>query len=89
MPKNPVTLPATREKRLANPVKEGVHRPRQPALVMAVRREKIRADQRAWLARAIQRGLESPAAPRFDIEDVIKRGRARFAARKRRTASPT
>jgi hypothetical protein len=52
--------------------------------------EKRRTEQRSWLRAEIQKGIDSGPAGPLDMEDVIRSGRARVAARKRRRtqASP-
>jgi antitoxin ParD1/3/4 len=77
-------LPAKLEKFVAAQVEEGAYRTRKAAIVAAVASEKRRTEQRAWLRKEIQKGLDSGPAEPLDIEDVIRRGRARHAARKRR-----
>ncbi|MGO8858601.1 MAG: hypothetical protein ACLQO1_23305 [Steroidobacteraceae bacterium] len=49
--------------------------------------EKQRTEQRAWLQTEIQKGLASGPAVEFNMEEVIRRGRARIASRKRRARS--
>ena len=56
---------------------------RQAAIVAAVASEKRRAEQRTWLSAEIQKGLDSGTAGPLNIDDVIRRGRGRLAARKR------
>ena len=77
-------LPATLEKFVADQVELGAYRSREAAIVAAVAGEKRRADQRTWLQAELHKGLDSGSAGRLSIEDVIRRGRARLAARKRR-----
>jgi antitoxin ParD1/3/4 len=77
-------LPPALEKFVAAQVKQGAYRSRQAAIVAAVSKEKRRAEQRSWLGTQLQKGLDSGSAGELDIEDVIRRGRARHAARKRR-----
>lgn len=77
-------LPAKLEKFVAEQVEQGAYRSRKAAIVAAVAREKRRAEQHAWLETELQKGLESGSAGPLDMEDVIRRGRARLATRKRR-----
>jgi putative addiction module CopG family antidote len=77
-------LPAKLEKFVAAQVKQGTYRSRKAAIVAAVAREKRRAEQRACLQTELQKGLESRSNGPLNIEDVIQRGRARLARRKRR-----
>ena len=77
-------LPATLEKFVAAQVEEGTYRSREAAIVAAVASAKRRADQRAWLRTELQKGLDSESAGPLNMEDVIRRGLARLAARKRR-----
>jgi putative addiction module CopG family antidote len=79
----PLRLPRHLRKFLDAQVRQGVYRSREAAIVAAVASEKRRADQRDRLQAALQRGLESGSAGELDIEAVIRRGRRRFAARKR------
>ena len=46
--------------------------------------EKRRAEQRTWLKAALQKGLDAKSTGPVDMQEVIRRGRARLAARKRR-----
>ena len=78
-------LPAALEKFVAAQVKRGAYPSRQAAIIAAVSQEKRRAEQRAWLEAALQEGLDSGPSGPLDIEDVIRRGRARSAARKSRS----
>jgi putative addiction module CopG family antidote len=84
MPPIAVKLPAALEKFVASQVREGIHRSREAAIVAAVSHQKRRAEQLAWLQSEIQKGLDSGPAAELDIEDVIRRGRRRLAARARR-----
>lgn len=78
-------LPATLEKFVSAQVEQGAYRSRQAAIVAAVASEKRRVEQRAWLSTEIQKGLDSGAAAGpLNMEDVIRRGRGRNAARARR-----
>ena len=77
-------LPPALEKFVAAQVKQGAYRSRQAAIVAAVSKEKRRAEQRSWLDVQLQKGLESESAGELNIEDVIRRGRMRLAARKRK-----
>lgn len=87
MPPIAVRLPAALEKFVASQVREGIHRSREAAIVAAVSHQKRRVEQLAWLQSEIQKGLDSGPATELDIEDVIRRGRRRLAARGRRTRS--
>jgi putative addiction module CopG family antidote len=84
MPPIAVRLPAALEKFVASQVREGIHRSREAAIVAAVSHQKRRVEQLAWLQSEIQKGLDSGPATELDIEDVIRRGRRRLAARARR-----
>ena len=77
-------LPATLETFLAAQVEQGAYRSRRAAIITAVASEKRRVEQRAWLTQTLQKGIESDASESLNIEDVIRRGGARLAARKRR-----
>ena len=77
-------LPPALEKFVAAQVKQGAYRSREAAIVAAVSKEKRRAEQRGWLQKELQKGLDSGSATALDMENVIRRGRARLAARKRR-----
>ena len=79
-------LPPTLEKFVAAQVEQGAYRSRQAAIVAAVASEKRRAEQRVWLETELQKGLDAKSAGPLDMQDVIRRGRARQAARKRRRA---
>ena len=50
----------------------------------AVASEKRRAEQRAWLAQELQKGIDSSTAGPLNMDEIIRRGRDRLAARKRR-----
>jgi putative addiction module CopG family antidote len=80
----PVKLPAALERFVTDQVKQGTYASREAAIVAAVDRERRRAEQRTWLASKIQKGLDSGPAAELDMQDVIRRGKARLAARKRR-----
>lgn len=81
-------LPRNLEKFVAAQVEQGAYRTREAAIVAAVASEKRRAEQRAWLQAEIQKGLDSgPAAGPLNMEDVIRRGRARLGAQKRRRSA--
>lgn len=84
MPSPALKLPATLEKFVATQVEQGAYRSREAAIVAAVASEKRRTEQRNWLRTEIQKGIDSGPAGPLDMEDVIRRGRARVAARKRR-----
>ena len=78
-------LPAPLEKFVSAQVEQGAYRSRQAAIVAAVASEKRRVEQRAWLAQELQKGIDSGSATApLNIEDVIRRGRRRNAARARR-----
>jgi putative addiction module CopG family antidote len=87
MPITALKLPATLEKFVAAQVEEGAYRSREAAIIAAVAGEKRRAEQRAWLRTKVLKGLDSPSAGPLDMEDVIRRGRARLVARKRRRSA--
>jgi antitoxin ParD1/3/4 len=87
MPTAAVKLPAALEKFVASQVREGAYRSREAAIVAAVRHQKRRSEQLAWLQSQIHKGLESGPAGELDIENVIRRGRRRVAARARRARS--
>ncbi|MBS0614342.1 MAG: hypothetical protein JSS24_14295 [Proteobacteria bacterium] len=80
-------LPAALERFVADQVEQGAFRNRKAAIVAAVASEKQRAEQRAWLKEELQKGLASPIAATFDMEKIIRRGRARQTARKRRRSA--
>ena len=84
MPPTAVKLPSALEKFVASQVRESTHRSREAAIVAAVSHQKHRAEQLAWLQSEVQKGLDSGPATELDIEDVIRRGRRRLAARARR-----
>jgi antitoxin ParD1/3/4 len=86
MPSTALKLPATLENFIAAQVNEGAYRSREAAIIAAVASEKRRVEQRAWLRAEVQKGLDSGPAEPLDMEDVIRRGRAQRAARKRRQA---
>jgi putative addiction module CopG family antidote len=77
-------LPRKLEKFVAAQVEQGAYRSRRAAIVAAVASEKRRAEQRAWLSAEIQKGLDSGTTGPLNMDDVIRRGRGRLAARKRR-----
>ncbi len=79
----PVKLPAELERFVTDQVKQGNYASPEAAIVAAVDRERRRAEQHAWLAAEIQRGLDSGPASELDMEEIIRQGRARLAARKR------
>lgn len=87
MPIPALKLPATLEKFVATQVEQGAYRSREAAIVAAVASEKRRTEQRHWLRTEIQKGLDSGRAGPLDVEDVIRRGRARVTARKRRPSA--
>ena len=88
MPTTALKLPPALEKFVAAQVKQGAYRSREAAIVAAVSKEKRRTEQRAWLQTELQRGVDSDPAPALDMANVIRRGRARLAARKRRARTP-
>ena len=77
-------LPRELEKFVATQVERGTYRSREEAIVAAVSKEKRRSEQLSWLKTEIQKGLDSGPAKPFEVNEVIRRGRARLAARKRR-----
>lgn len=79
----PVQLPAELERFVADQVQQGKYASSEAAIVAAVDRERRRAEQHAWLAFEIQKGLDSGPAGELDMEEIIRRGRVRLAARKR------
>ena len=79
-------LPPALQKFVAAQVEEGAYRSAEAAIIGAVLKEKRRAEQRSWLRAEIQKGLDSGPATELDMKDVVRRGRARLAARKRRAA---
>jgi putative addiction module CopG family antidote len=87
MSATPVKLPAVLERFVSAQVKQGAYPSREAAIVAAVARERRRAEQRTWLTTELQKGLDSGLAGELKIEDVIRRGRGRLAARKRRARS--
>ena len=87
MPTAAVKLPAALEKLVASQVREGTYRSREAAIVAAVQHQKRRSEQHAWLQSEIEKGLESGPAGELEIENVIRRGRRRVAARARRARS--
>lgn len=87
MPAAAVKLRAALEKFVASQVCEGTNRSREAVIVAAVQQQKRRSEQLAWLQSEIQKGLESGPAGELDIENVIRRGRRRVAARARRARS--
>ncbi len=76
-------LPRTLEKFVAAQLEQGAYRSRRAVIVAAVAGEKRRTEQRARLSAEIQKGLDSGTAGPLDMDNVIRRGRGRFAARKR------
>lgn len=80
-------LPASLERFVADQVEQGTFPNRNAAIIAAVASEKQRAEQRAWLKSELKKGLDSPLAATLDIEKIIRRGRARQAARKRRRSA--
>jgi putative addiction module CopG family antidote len=84
MPPTVLKLPAALEKFVASQVREGTYRSREAAIVAAVSHQKRRAEQLAWLQTEVQKGLDSGPAAELNIDEVIRRGRRRLAARARR-----
>ena len=84
MPSIELKLPAKLEKFVADQVERGAYRSRRAVIVAAVASEKRRVEQRAWLEEELEKGLRSGSAGSLDMEGVIRRGRARLAARQRR-----
>jgi putative addiction module CopG family antidote len=87
MPTAAIKLPAALEKFVASQVRDGAYRSREAAIVAAVSHQKYRTEQLAWLQSEIQKGLDSGPAGELEIENVIRRGRRRLAARARRARS--
>lgn len=87
MSTSPLKLATALETFLAAQVRQGTYRSRAAAIAAAVAHEKRRAEQRAWLQTQLEKGLDSGSAGELDIKSVIRRGRARLAARKRRIRS--
>lgn len=77
----PVTLPDELERFVSDQVKQGTYASPEAAIVAAVDRERRRAEQHAWLAAEIQKGLDSGQAGELDMEEIIRRGKTRLAAR--------
>lgn len=84
MPTSALKLAADLEKFLASQVQQGTYRSRAAAIAAAVASEKRRAEQRAWLQAELNKGLDSGSAGELNMASVIRRGRSRLAARKRR-----
>jgi len=83
-----VKLPAALERFVSDQVKQGAYPSREAAIVAAVEGQRRRAKQHAWLEREVQKGIDALDGGRvvpFDPEDIKRRGRARLAARKKRT----
>jgi antitoxin ParD1/3/4 len=87
MPITALKLPAALEEFVASQVREGAYRSREAAIVAAVLHQKRRSEQLAWLRSEVQKGLDSGPAGELDINQVIRRGRRRLAARARRARS--
>ena len=87
MPITALRLPAALEEFVASQVREGVYSSRKAAIVAAVLHQKRRSQQLAWLKSEIQKGLDSGPAGELDINQMIRRGRRRLAARARRARS--
>lgn len=75
-----VTFPPVLERFLTVAVKQGLYASREAAIIAAVDRERRRAEQRARLTVAIQKGLDSGPGGSLNIERAIRRGRARARA---------
>jgi antitoxin ParD1/3/4 len=82
-----IKLPAALEKFVASQVREGRYRSREAAIIAAVLNQKRRSEQLGWMRTEIQNGLDSGPADELDIEETIRRGRRRLAARTRPTCS--
>ena len=87
MPVTALRLPFALEEFLASQVRKGAYRSRKAAIVAAVMHQKRRSEQLAWLQSEIQKGLDCGSAGELDINEVIRRGRRRLAARARRARS--
>jgi antitoxin ParD1/3/4 len=87
MPISALKLPAALEEFVASQVREGAYSSRKAAIVAAVLHQKRRSEQLAWLKSEIQKGLDSGPAGELDINQIIRRGRRRLAARARRARS--
>jgi Arc/MetJ-type ribon-helix-helix transcriptional regulator len=87
MPIAVVKLPAALEESVASQVRRGAYRSREAAIVAAVSHQKRRCEELAWLQSEIRKGLDSGPAGELDINQVIRRGRRRRAARARRARS--
>jgi putative addiction module CopG family antidote len=83
MPVTALRLPAALEEFVASQVRAGAYSSRKAAIVAAVLHQKRRSEQLAWLQWEIQKGLDSGPAGELDINQVIRRGRRRLAARAR------
>lgn len=82
-----IKLPARLEHFVATQVKQGTYPSREAVIVAAVENERRRAKRQAALTDAIRKGLDSASTGELNIEDVIRRGRARLTASKRRARS--
>jgi putative addiction module CopG family antidote len=82
-----IKLPTALEKFVASQVREGRYRSREAAIIAAVLHQKRRSEQLGWARTEIQNGLDSGPAGELDIEETIRRGRRRLAARTRRARS--
>lgn len=87
MPITALKLPAALEEFVASQVREGAYSSRKAAIVAAVLHQKRRSEQLAWLQSEIQKGLDSGPTGELDINQVIRRGRRRLAARAHRARS--
>ena len=87
MSESTLKLTTELENFLAVQVREGTYPNRAAAIAAAVEHEKRRTEQHAWLRREVQTGLDSGSAGALKIDNVIRRGRTRLAARKAGTRS--
>jgi Arc/MetJ-type ribon-helix-helix transcriptional regulator len=87
MPITALKLPAALEEFVASQVRKGAYSSRKAAIVAAVLHQKRRSEQLAWLPSEIQKGLDYGPAGELGINQVIRRGRRRLAARARRARS--
>jgi Arc/MetJ-type ribon-helix-helix transcriptional regulator len=79
-----VTFPPVLERFLSTAVKQGVYPSREAAIIAAVDHEQRCATKHSGLTDAIGKGRASGSAGEFNIEDVVRLGRGRTAACKRR-----
>jgi putative addiction module CopG family antidote len=87
MPITAVKLPPALEEFVASQVRKGAYRNRNAAIVAAVLHQKRRSEQLAWLQSEIQKGVDSGSAGELAINQIIRRGRRRLAARAHRARS--